>query len=862
MNRLSLAMLARDWRAGELRILALALVIAVASVTSVGFFADRVRQALTREAHQLLGADLVLTADHPWGAELRDEIVRRGLARAESTGFISMARNGDKAQIASVKAVSRGYPLRGKLRAAQQLNAPDAETAEVPPPGTVWPDERMAVALGLEVGGTLELGNATLRVGAILTLEPDRGVSFFNIAPRLMMNVDDVQATGLVQTGSRITWQLFAAGEREGIDAFEQWATTRLGRGEHLHSLANARPEIRVSLERAQKFIGLTAMLAVILAAVAISLATRRYTQRHLDGYAVMRCLGATQSRLFSLFAAEFAALGVMACAAGCAAGYAAQWVIAHLVAALMVVPLPEPSLLPAAQGFAIGLVLLLGFALPPLSQLKGVPALRVIRREMGPPQQRALLAYAAGAASIGALLVWQADDMRLGLIVMGGFVLALALYGLVSWGALLLLGRLAHSGSGGTSGTGDTSGTSGTSGSGGTGSAGGTLRRATGRRGLAWRYGLASLARRARANTVQILALGLGLTAILLLTFTRDDLLATWKAKLPADAPNRFIVNIQPEQKAPLVGLFRDMGLAEPQVFPMVRGRYVAKNGVPVDAGQFDERSRRMVEREFNLSFMEAMPGHNRIVAGRAFAREDLAAGGLSVEEGIAKSLDWKLGDRLTWQVAGQSFSAPIASVRKLDWDSMQVNFFVIATPGLLAGAPTSYITSFHLPAAQATFNGRLSQRFPNMTVVDMSAIMRQLQGVMDQVIRAVQFVFLFALGAGLLVLYSALLSTQDERVQEAAVMRALGATRAQVLAAQRAEFVALGLIAGALAAAGASAIGYAIAAFVFQFPFHLNHWIWVAGPALGLACVLINAFAGARSLLSRPPIAALREM
>ena len=845
MVPLSATMLARDWRAGELRILALALVVAVASVTSVGFFADRVRQALAREAHQLLGADLVMSADHAWPGAVREEIVRRGLALAENTSFISMARRSEQAQLASIKAVSRGYPLRGKLRVTTKLNAPDAETDQVPQQGTVWLDERMALALGInggvkggaEVGDSIELGSARFTVGAILTLEPDRGVSFFNIAPRLMMNLADVQATGLVQTGSRIHYQLLASGEREAVEAFEKWLSPRLGRGESLQSLANARPEIRASLERAQKFIGLTAMLAVILAAVAISLATRRYTQRHLDGYAVMRCLGATQPRLFALFSGEFAGLGVLACAAGCAAGYVAQLVIALLVADLVVVPRPQPSLLPALQGFAIGILLLLGFVLPPQAQLKDVPALRVIRREVGPPREGTLIAYAAGVLSIAALLVWQADEFRLGMIVMGGFAAALAVFSAVAYAALKVLGHTAHGGTG-------------------------RIARLAGGSGLAWRYGLASLARRARANTVQILALGLGLTAILLLTFTREDLLATWKAKIPVDAPNRFIVNIQPEQRAPLLGLFRDNGVNEPQVYPMVRGRYVARNGAPIDAQQFDERNRRMVEREFNLSYMEAMPGHNRIVAGRRFAAEDMARGALSVEEGIANSLDWKLGDLLTWQVAGLNFTAPITSIRKLDWDSMQVNFFVIATPGLLADAPTSFITSFHLSAAQASLSNRLSQRFPNMTVVDMSAIMRQLQGVMDQVIRAVQFVFLFALGAGLLVLYSALLSTQDERVQEAAVMRALGATRSQVLAAQRAEFIALGVIAGTLAAAGATAIGYAIAASVFQFPFHINHWIWIAGPALGLACVTINAFAGARSALRRPPMVALREI
>ena len=845
MLRLFATMLARDWRAGELRILALALVVAVASVTSVGFFADRVRQALAREAHQLLGADLVMSADHAWPGAVREEIVRRGLALAENTSFISMARRAEQAQLASIKAVSRGYPQRGKLRVAAKLNTPDAETDQVPRQGTVWVDERMALALGVnggvkggvEVGDAIELGSARFSVGAILTLEPDRGVSFFNIAPRLMMNLADVQATGLVQTGSRVHYQLLVSGEREAVEAFGKWLSPRLGRGESVQSLSNARPEIRASLDRAQKFIGLTAMLAVILAAVAISLATRRYTQRHLDGYAVMRCLGATQARLFALFSAEFAGLGVLACAAGCAAGYVAQLVIALLVADLVVVPLPQPSLLPALQGFAIGIVLLLGFALPPLAQLKDVPALRVIRREVGPARESTLIAYAAGVVSIGALLIWQADEFRLGMIVMGGFAAALAAFSVVAFAALKFLGSTAHGGAG-------------------------RIAHRTRGSSLAWRYGLASLARRARTNTVQILALSLGLTAILLLTFTREDLLATWKAKIPADAPNRFIVNIQPEQRAPLLGLFRDNGIAEPQVYPMVRGRYVAKNGVPVDVEQFDERNRRMVEREFNLSYMEAMPGHNRIVSGRRFASEDMARGALSVEEGIANSLDWKIGDLLTWQIAGLNFTAPITSLRKLDWDSMQVNFFVIATSGLLANAPTSFITSFHLPAAQASLGNRLSQRFPNMTVVDMSAIMRQLQGVMDQVIRAVQFVFLFALGAGLLVLYAALLSTQDERAQEAAVMRALGATRSQVLAAQRAEFVALGLIAGMLAAAGATAIGYAIAAFVFQFPFHVNHWIWIAGPALGLACVAINAYAGARSALRWPPMIALREI
>ncbi len=825
MTALALRMLLRDWRAGELRVLVIALVVAVASVTSVGFFADRMQQALTREAHQLLGADVVLVADHPWPQALRDEIARRGLRQAASTSFISMARVKDEAQLIAIKAVSDGYPLRGKLRIASGLNLPDAETDAVPRAGEVWIDERLAVAFSLAIGQRLELGNSGLRVGAILTLEPDRGASFFNFAPRLLMHLDDVPATGLVQSGSRVWYQLLAAGEREPLQAFEQWLAPRLGRGESLQSLSNARPEIRGSLERAQKFIGLTALLAVVLAAVAISLATRRYIRRHLDGYAVMRCIGATQKQLFGLFAREFAALGVTAGVIGSAAGFMGQMVITWLVAELVKVPLPQPTPLPAVQGFLVGIVLLLGFALPPLMQLKNVPALRVIRRDLGPPRERALVAYGAGLAAIAALAAWQAGEARLGLVVLGGFGAAFAVFGGVAYVALRLLGV------------------------------------APAAAGLTWRYGLANLSRRVRTNTVQILALALGLTAILMLTFTRADLLDTWKAKIPADAPNRFIVNIQPEQRAPLLEFFRDHGLPAPATYPMVRGRFVARNDAPVDVDRFEDRERRLVEREFNLSYMDALPGHNQVVAGRWFTPEDLAQGALSVEEGIARSLGWQLGDRLSWQVAGQTFSAPIVNFRKLDWDSMRVNFFVIATPQLLENAATSYITSFHQPAARTRLTNQLSQRFPNMTVVDMSVLLQQAQNMLEQVVRAVQFVFLFAVGAGVLVLYAALLATQDERVQEAAVMRALGASRSQVLAAQRAEFMALGLLAGLLAAAGASAIGFLVARQVFQFSYHINHWIWLAGPLLGVACVAVNMVAGARAALSRPPMLALRE-
>jgi len=792
----------------------------------VAFFADRVRQALTREAHQVLGADVLLSADHPWSPEFRQAIARPGLRHAESVSFVSMARAGEEAQLAAVKAVSPDYPLRGKLRTAPELNAPDADAAGVPAGGSVWLDERMMAALKLKRGDAIELGRARFRVGAVLTLEPDRGVSFMNFAPRIMMRVEDLPATGLIQAQSRISYQLLAAGDREAVGGFEQWARARLGRGERIDSLENARPEVRAGLDRARSFLGLAAMLSAVLSAVAVALGTRRYTERHLDGYAAMRCMGATQSQLFALLAWEFLQLAAAASVAGCALGFLVQNLVAWWLAALIPGTLPQPGPEPLLQGAATGIVLVLGFALPPLLQLKDVPALRVIRREVGAPRRSALAVYVAGFAAVFALLWWQAGELKLASYVLGGFAASFGVFAAIAYGALRLVGRFGRAG------------------------------------GVSWRYGLASLMRRPRANAVQIVAIAVGLAAILLLTLIRSDLLDAWRRRLPPGAPDRFLVNIQPEQRGPLAEFFRRSGVKELQAFPMVRARLVSVNGKPVSAGDYsDERAKRQIEREFNLTYLSALPPDNRVTEGAWFSSQDMAGGALSVEHGFAERFGIRVGDRIEFLSADRSFSAPVTNLRKLDWDSMRPNFFFIATPALLESFPSSYVASFHAPPGDERLTLRLSQAFPNLTVIDVGVVLRQVQAVMNQLIGAVQLVFLFALAAGVLVLYAALLATQDERVHEAAVMRALGASRAQVLSAQRAEFGVLGVIAGALGAFGASAIGWVLATRIFELDFIWNAWIWLAGPALGLACVVLNAWAGARAALGRPPMAALRE-
>jgi putative ABC transport system permease protein len=821
-------MLLRDWRAGELRILAMALVVAVASVTSVGFFADRVGRALVRDAHQLLGADLVMVADHPWRRGVAEEIARRGLQRAEAVTFISMAINGDNAQLAGVKAVTENYPLRGRLRIAPAVNAPDGPASAGPARGEIWIEERLVTALAAPVGSTLRLGKASLKIAAVLTLEPERGANFFNIAPRIFMNVSDVPATGLVQTGSRVSYYLYAAGPREGVAAYEAWARGQLGRGERVDNLESGRPEVRAVIERAQRFLGLTALLAAILAGVAIALGTRRFVERHLDGCAVMRCFGATQAKLLRLYGLEFLLLGLASCLAGTLIGAAAQHLIAGILGGLLRADLPAPSVLPAAQGFLVGLVLLLGFALPPLVQLKNVPPVRVIRREAGAARTGTLATYAVGLAALAGLLIWQAGDLRLGISVVGGFGIAVALFAVVAWLGLRLL-------------------------------SGSFFSRNIGRQNIALRYGLANLRRHARGNAIQVASLALGLTAVLLLTLTRNDLVDAWRRSAPPDAPNRFLLGVQPGQLAEVKAFFAARGIAAPDLNPMVRGRLTAVNGRKVSEADFaEERARRLVEREFNLSYADQLPAHNAIVQGAWFSPRENA---VSVEEGIARTLGWRMGDELTFTVGGESFTARVTSMRRLRWDSMKVNFFVIGPPALVGRFPSSYISAFRLAEGSEALVNELTARFPNLTVVDVGAALRQAQGVVDQVITAVQVVFLFALGAGLLVLYSALVATEDERRREAAVMRVYGASRAQVTGSQRVEFLAMGLLAGVLATLGSAAIGQLLARRVFELDLPPSPELWIAGPLAGVLLLSLNAWLSARKVLSASPALTLRD-
>jgi putative ABC transport system permease protein len=838
----SLRMTARDWRAGELRFLLIALIVAVSALSAVGFFIDRMRAGLERDAHQLLGADLLVNADEPIQPAWRAEAQRRGLLLADTVTFPSMAQAGEgdasQAVLASVKAVSPGYPLRGTMRvtrdAAQALDARGEGIHAVPAKGTVWIDAALLDKLNTKVGDKIQMGDSSFTVAQLIAAEPDRGPSFANFAPRVMLSLDDLAATGLTTGGARVTFRLQVAAknpnDRAQVDAYETWLKAQLAsgnvKGVRLESLENGRPEMRSTLDRAGRFLSLVGLLSAMLAAVAVAMAARRFMQRHLDACAMLRCLGMTQNQVGAMYLIEFALVGLAGSILGVLVGFAAHFVLLELVGSLMATSLPPVSMLPALQGIATGMLLLVGFALPPVLQLRNVPHNRVIRREQAAPQPMAIVTYGVGVLAFLGLLLWQTGDTRLALMTAGGFLGAFAVFALVAWIALAGL-KLIRGGV----------------------------------RNQGWRFAITSLQRRPGATIVQIVSLALGLMALLLLTVVRGDLMNAWQSATPPDAPNRFIINISPDQQAGVAKQLLAAGVKAPVIYPMIRGRLTAVNGNAITATTYqDDNARRLAEREFNLSTMRDLQDSNEVIAGKWFV-DGPGVAEASVEQGLARTLGLKLGDMMRFDIAGSIVDAKVTSLRKLEWGSMRANFFVIINPAAMAATPQTMMTAFHLPNGSNNVGNALTRAYPNLTVIDVSGILRQLQDVLDQVVTAVEFLFLFTLASGVLVLYAALMGSQAERTRESALLRALGATRKQLATSQRIEFVMVGALAGLLAATGAAALGWALATYQFKFPWVFAPGVWLAGLAVGVVCALIGGWFGLRQVLKQAPLQTLRE-
>lgn len=824
-SRLGVRALRRDWNSGELRLLLLALLIAVAAVTSVGFLADRVGRALERDSAQMLGGDLALRADEPIPAAFLAQAEARNLATAQTLQFPSMVSGGDDAQLASLKAVSQAYPLRGALRLADAPGGGAVEVSQAPEPGSVWVDPQMLGLLGLGVGDGLMVGDSTLRIARIIAYEPDRGMQFVNVAPRVMMNLADLPATGLVAPGSRITYHLLVAGAAESVGSYQRWLDANMQRGQRLSTLETNRPEVQRALTRAHQFLVLVALLTVMIAAVAIALAARRFGLRHQDGIAVLRCLGASKSQLAWMLWVEFLLLALLAAALGSLAGYAVHQGLVSIVTGWMQTSLPRASLLPAWQGMATGFLLLLGFALPPLAALRNVPPARVLRRDTAHAARR-WPAYLLGLAAFFGLIVWISGDVRLSGIVAAGFLLALMIFAGLAYAMVSLLGLLRY--------------------------------RSQGHPVL--RFALAGMARRRSLTVTQLCALSVGLMILLLLAITRTDLLQGWQGTLPADAPNTFLINIQPDQREVVTQRLKAAGVDTVLMSPMIRGRLLAINQQAVNGDSYeDPRAKRMVDREFNLSYADAMPSSNQIAEGR-WLRLDRPE--VSIETGLAQTLGIKLRDTLTFDVAGREVQVEVSGLRKVDWDSFQANFFAVMSPVALADAPATFITSLHVAPSGQPFVQELIKEFPNLTVFDVGSILGQVQHVLDQVVQAVQLLFLFTVAAGVLVLGAALYSTRDERMHDVAVLRALGASGRQLAGAMHIELVLLGAMAGLLAAFAAVAVAWLLAYYVFEFSLTLSWWPWAAGVAAGVTAALIGGRFALAGVLKTPPLVSLREM
>ena len=823
----SLRALRRDWHAGELRILVLALVIAVASMTAVGFFTDRVRKAMDQQAAELLAADLVLASSDPLRGGRLEQARRLGLRTADTLSFRSIVLVGDKTQLVEVKAVSPAYPLRGLLRAAAEPFAQDEAVRAIPGPGEVWGEARLLQGLAIKVQDKVRLGRTELRVTRVLSYEPDRGGDLFSIAPRLMMNIKDVPATGLMQAGSRANHRLLLAGTPQQVQAFRRWLSPRLAANERLLTLEEGRPELRAALERAQRFLGLVSLVSVLIAGVAVAMAARRYAQRHLDTSAIMRCLGATQADITRVFLWQMAWLGLAGSLAGCLAGYAAQTVLAQILSGFVAGELPAPSLRPALIGLPAGIIVLLGFAMPPILALKHVPPARVLRRELGPVPPRSVTVYAVALATMGILMWWQARDLTLVGYLLGGATVTLLGLGLAAYLLVHILNGLRQ------------------------------------RVGVAWRFGFANIARRARGSMVQIVALGLGIMVLLLLSIVRNDLLEGWRRTVPPDAPNHFLINVQPDQVAPLQRFLSTHGIGASGLYPMVRARLVAINGQAVTAETYsDPRAQRLALREFNLSWASRPQTDNRVVAGKWWPADEQAKRWISFEQGLAETLGLRLGDVLIFNIAGTQLELKITNLRSVEWDSFNVNFFAVLPPGVLEAYPATYVTSLYLPAADKPLLASLIKQFPNVTVLDVEALLNKVRAIMDRVSLALEFVFLFTLLAGLTVLYAAIEATQDERRFEGAILRTLGARRWHLLNGLFAEFLTLGLLAGLLAALAASVLARVLAQQVFHFSYAFNPWIWLLGTIAGALGVGIAGTLGARQVLRQPPLKTLREL
>ena len=835
--RFALRAFFRDMKSGELRVLALALCIAVASVTAVGFFTDRIGRAMERQAADVLAADLRVNAGQPLDPVLEEKAAELALASARTTQFPSVVINEqDESHLVAVKAVSEEYPLRGrltletlegeKLDALSEGNSVSAGPGTAPMPGEVWVDERLKNSLALVSGSSLELGSGRFKVTALIAYEPDAGENVFELAPRIMMNQADTEASGLLGAGSRARYNLLLAGEPDSLETMNAWIAENHSETVRVEGVRDGSRSMKRALQRAESFLGLAAVVTVLLAGAAIALAVRQFALRQADASAVMRTLGATRREVMIWLSWRLVLVATLASVIGVLIGWVAQLVLANLLADWFSLQLPAPGIKAPLIGVLTAFVALAGFGLLPVLRAAQVGVMQVLQRDYSGLNFSLGLALLAAIIAAFVVVLMQSGNLRLSAIVVGGVLAMLVVFSVFGRGMIRL------------------------------------VRAAAGPR---WRLSVAGLERRAGSSVVQLSAFALGIMALLLISIVRTDVLSAWERDVPKSAPNVFVVNIQPSQVESFGDRLEADSIDSQGLFPMVRARLVAQNDQRlIDRENQDERDRRQARREYNLTYTGTLPRNNELVAGEWWDMETEADGKfLSLEHEWAEFMNYQIGDTLTFSVAGEEVTGEVKNLRKVDWESFEVNFFSIGSPALLNDLPATFVTSFHLDQDRdfSDTTSSWAREFPGIATFDVGSIISRVKRLMDRAALAVEYVFMFTLLAGGVVLLAAVQSSQGERIRESAILRALGASHQQVRTAVVAEFAILGAISGLLAALFASVVAWAISHYVLELPYVFNPMMWVIGVLSGTIGISIAGYLATRHVLRTPPLVALRN-
>lgn len=816
---LSLKLLARDWKAGELNVLVTALLVAITALTAVAFLTDRVGQAVEMRAAESLAADLRVSSARTINPEFVSLAESAGLSTAKTASMPSVVFAGESNTLAGVTAVSENYPLRGTLKTSERLLGDISVTDSIPAPGEAWASPRLLARLGTDTNINIEIGAAQLKLTKVLEYRPDQGWRFADLAPTLLINQVDLEKTQLVQPGSRVSYRTLFAGSRGDIENFKPRLEVELEDGQRLSDIKDSNPQIKSAMDRSGRFLNLASLVSVLLAAVAVAMTARRYSHRHRDRVALMKCMGASRSFLMRSSLLQLLVIAIIGGLLGSLLGFLAQYGLAWMMRDMIGQALPPPGFAPAILGVITALSILGGFALPDLLQMSTTPPLRVLRHDLDPPPLRYGISWIAAVGALIALLMWVVADAKLVLMILAGTAVTFVALGICGW----LLVRL--------------------------------LQPFRGVAGVSWRYGLANLARRGRESIVQIVAFGLGIMVLLLLTNVRNEIMDSWRQSLPENAPNQFLINIQSHEIDAMRDFLVQREIELPRFVPLVRARMTDINGQDVTQMTFeDPQGEGWVRRDANLSWSDTLQEDNKIVSGQFWDKTPSQAE-VSVEQDFGSELALKLGDKLSFDIAGEPVSATVTSFRTVEWDSFSPNFFMLFSPGVLNDYPATYISSLYVEGTQREALLDMMRAFPSVTAIDLDAMLSQVRDVMDKAALAVQAVFIFTLFAGLTVLWAAVQSTKDERRYESAMLRTLGAAKATVLKGVAAEFICIGALSGILAASGASLAAYLLATNLFELEYHMNFTLWAMGPLLGMLMVTVSGMAATWRVVTHPP-------